>query len=88
MNQYDIHKNPYDLTDGELAVLRLVIQGHDNLEMSEIRGVTKATVASQKTRGLRKVGVTTIKALRPIIEAIPEGQIYCKLCRAAIEEME
>lgn len=86
MNQYANNPNPYGLTDGELAILQLLYKGHSAVEVASIRCVSKNTIATQKTRGLQKIGVSFEEA-RPVIEAIPINQRYCKICKQALEEM-
>ena len=88
MNQYKNINLPYELTTGELDVMRLLCNGHTPEEAAKIRGTNKNTIASQKTRAMRKLCVQTINQAKPMIEAIEENPRYCALCKAALGKME
>ncbi len=55
----DVHAplDRYGLTAAEQAVCRLVLQGHSNGEIAELRGTSKRTVANQLQSVYIKVGV-------------------------------
>jgi DNA-binding NarL/FixJ family response regulator len=50
-------------TERELAVLRLLVQGHPNRQIGKELGVNEATVKAHVTRLMRKVGVVNRTAL-------------------------
>ena len=88
MNQYARINLPYGLSTGELDVMRLVCKGHTPEEVAKIRGVNKGTIASQKTRAMRKLGVTTITDAIPLIDGIEENPRYCAICLMALGKMD
>ncbi|MBE2185382.1 MAG: response regulator transcription factor [Rhodothermales bacterium] len=51
--------NPFDLTDREIEVLRLVVAGHTNTEMADALGIAFATVKTHVRHIYEKLHVST-----------------------------
>lgn len=70
-------RNPWQLTNGELAVVRLVCQGLSSLEICQAMVISPRTFQSHLWRIFQKVGVSDRVGL--IVEVLhqPQAREFC-----------
>ena len=61
------------LTSREEQVLRLIVQGHTNQEVSDLLNISIKTVESHKYRIMRKLGLRTVQEL--VLHAVKKGYV-------------